>query len=187
VIISEVEKRRVRLQRVVDVFERACCLGAVVISWKEVPRRKEEEEESGAWEVREQVLGPLERLRGVRFLVGDCVGSTAVEEGLNRFIRGLDSRSETTKQVPCGGGEIGSSARREPAAVNIPLLVHLVLFTDGNFRRRFSPPEKANTSAHHKNVRRKVPTLTNGPLNSYSRFHTKQHSWIYLHIENRYT
>jgi hypothetical protein len=119
VVISEAEKRRERVHRAVDVLQRAPCLGTVVVSWKEVPRRREEEEESGAWEVRENVLSPLERLKGVRFLIGDCVGSAAVEGGIDRFVRTLDSRSEARAPISFDVAEVGSGSKRDRATVMI--------------------------------------------------------------------
>jgi hypothetical protein len=120
VVVSEAEKRRERVYRVVDVLQRAQCLNTVIVSWKEVPRRKEEEEEGGAWEVRENVLSSLERLKGVRFLVGDCIGTAIVEAGIDRFVKALDSRSEARSPISFGVDDVGSSSKRERAAVMIP-------------------------------------------------------------------
>jgi hypothetical protein len=161
VIVSEIEKRKDRVQRVIDVLDRAQRLGTILITWKEVPRRKEEEEESGAWEVRRQILSPLEKVQGVRFLVGDCVSSAAVEAGIDQFVRALDSRVETRRPTTLpAGDDVQSEPRRERAVVNTLLIYFLMDPCSQKFCRPSFQPKQANTSAHHRNAKRNGHTLS---------------------------
>jgi hypothetical protein len=160
VVVSEIEKRKERVQRVIDVLERAQSLGTILISWKEVPRWKDEEEEKNAWEVRQQILSPLERVKGVRFLVEDCVASAPVEAGIDQFVRALDSRVEERKPTPLAEDDVSRTSRRERAVVIIFLFVALKFVADEKFCRIPFQVEQADTSAHHRKPRRNGHTLS---------------------------
>ncbi|KAF2401197.1 hypothetical protein EJ06DRAFT_381339 [Trichodelitschia bisporula] len=93
VLCAEVERRRERVARAVEVLRQAEDLRVVEVGWMEVPRRRGEEGD-GEWEwaLRRRVLEPLGELqnRGVRFVVGDVCGGREVEGRFAESVGYLD-------------------------------------------------------------------------------------------------
>jgi hypothetical protein len=86
---TEVQKRRERVQRIVEVLQKAERLSVLRVTWKEIPTRKDEEDEE--WDVKQGILEPLRGVRVVRLLPGDIIASDKVEKGLVGFLRELDN------------------------------------------------------------------------------------------------
>jgi hypothetical protein len=86
----EVERRKERMEKAVEVLRLASDLRVVILTWKELGRSSGEWDEG--WEARRAVLSPLEglRIKDVRFEIGEIVAEEDVVACFEEYVRELN-------------------------------------------------------------------------------------------------